>query len=142
MNQTSASSEWTTRIYIGTFAITFWNFLDKLLDSIQMRLDMTFPHVGQSSLFFNMFVLLDNVQKLHTQFLKFLPLLFLRLLKCSKKNIRKWTWKQEKKTKISVFQPILDYFTILDSLKKCLFQKLIDLSIFREFFVDFHGSCY
>jgi hypothetical protein len=34
---------------------------------------MKFPHVGQSSLFFNMFVILDNVQKLHTQFLKFLP---------------------------------------------------------------------
>jgi hypothetical protein len=42
-------------------------------DSVQMRSDMTFPHIGQSSLFFNMFVLLDIVQTLHTQFLKFSP---------------------------------------------------------------------
>jgi hypothetical protein len=28
-------------------------------DSIQMKSDMTFPHVGQSSLFFIMFYLLD-----------------------------------------------------------------------------------
>jgi membrane associated rhomboid family serine protease len=34
---------------------------------------MTFPHVRQLSLFFNMFVLLYIGQKLHTQFLKFLP---------------------------------------------------------------------
>jgi hypothetical protein len=41
---------------------------------------MTFPHVGQSSLFFNMFVLLHIGQKLHTQFLKFsLPSFFMGL---------------------------------------------------------------
>jgi hypothetical protein len=55
--------------------------LIKIYMSFQMRSDMTFLHVRQSSLFFNMFVLLldeskvllDNVQKLHIQFLKFLP---------------------------------------------------------------------
>jgi hypothetical protein len=73
-----------------------------------------------------LFVLLDNVQTLHTQIFKFLPLFFLWLLKCSKKNIRKWTWKQEKKTKIFVLQPILDCFTILESLKKFIFKKFID----------------
>jgi hypothetical protein len=45
----------------------------------------------------------------------FYPLPFLWLFKCSKKNIR--TWKQEKKTKIFVFQPILDCFTIMESLE-------------------------
>jgi hypothetical protein len=34
---------------------------------------MTFPHVDQSSLFFNMFFLLHIGQKLHTQFFKFSP---------------------------------------------------------------------
>jgi hypothetical protein len=38
-----------------------------------MKSDSTFPHVRPN---FNMFVLLDNVQKLHTPFLKFVPLLF------------------------------------------------------------------
>jgi hypothetical protein len=41
---------------------------------------MTFPHVDQSSLFFNMVVLLHIGQKLHTQFLKFsAPPLFMGL---------------------------------------------------------------
>jgi hypothetical protein len=34
---------------------------------------MAFPHVGQSSLFFDMFVLFHIGQNLHTQFWKFLP---------------------------------------------------------------------
>jgi hypothetical protein len=41
--------------------------------AFHLRSDLIFPHVGQSSLFFNMFVLLDIGQKLHTQFLKFIP---------------------------------------------------------------------
>jgi hypothetical protein len=41
------------------------------LDAFHLRSDMSFPHVDQSSLFFNMFVLLHIGQKLHTQFLKF-----------------------------------------------------------------------
>jgi hypothetical protein len=42
-------------------------------DAFHLRSDMTFPHVDQSSLFFNMFFLLPIGQKLHTQFLKFSP---------------------------------------------------------------------
>jgi hypothetical protein len=68
-------------------------------------------------------------------FWNFYPL-FLWVLKCSKKNLRKWTWEQVKMTKIFVFQPILNYFTILKSLKKCLFKKLID-KLFHRFFVSF-----
>jgi hypothetical protein len=53
---------------------------------------MTFPDVGQSSLFFNMFVLLHIGQKLHTQFLKFLPPFFMGLEvfkeKSKKMNLR------------------------------------------------------
>jgi hypothetical protein len=77
---------------------------------------MTFPHVHQSSLFFNMFVLLHIGQKLHTQFLKFsLPPFFMAL------QVFK-----EKMTKIFVFQPILNCFTILESLEKFIFKKFID----------------
>jgi hypothetical protein len=47
-------------------------------------------------------------------FWNFYPLLFLWVFKCSKKNLRKWTWKQEKMTKIFVFQPILNCFIILE----------------------------
>jgi hypothetical protein len=43
-------------------------------DAFHFRADMTFPHVDQSSLFFNMFVLLRIGQKLHTQF--FTPFFF------------------------------------------------------------------
>jgi hypothetical protein len=43
-------------------------FVKTILDAFHFRSDMTFPHVGQSSLFFNMFVLLHIGQKLHTQF--------------------------------------------------------------------------
>jgi hypothetical protein len=46
---------------------------ETLTDAFHLRSDMTFPHVGQSSLFFTMFVLLLIEQKMHTQFLKFLP---------------------------------------------------------------------
>jgi hypothetical protein len=61
----------------------------------------------------------------------FHPFLFLWLLKCSKKNLRQWTWYQFKMTKIFVFQPILNYYTILE---KFLFKKLIDfLWIFHRF---------
>jgi hypothetical protein len=70
---------------------------------------------------------------LHTQFLKFLLPPFLWVLNCSKKNLRKWTWKQENMTKILVFQPILNCFTILESLEKYLFIKLIVSSINRSF---------
>jgi hypothetical protein len=38
-------------------------------------------------------------------------------------NLRKWTLKQEMKTKILVFQPIPDCFTILD---KFFIEKSID----------------
>jgi hypothetical protein len=68
-------------------------------------------------------------------FRNFYPLLFLWFLKCSKKNLRKWTWKQEKKTKIFVLQPILDCFTILKSFEKCIFKKLINSSFNR--LIDF-----
>jgi hypothetical protein len=65
---------------------------------------------------------------------------FLWLLKCSKKNLRKWTWKQEKMTKIFGFQPILDCYATLESLEKFILKKLIDklivLSINR-FFLNF-----
>jgi hypothetical protein len=54
-----------------------------------MRSDMTFTHVGQSSLFFNMFVLLGNVQKLHTQVLKFLPPPFFMALEVLKEKTKK-----------------------------------------------------
>jgi hypothetical protein len=43
------------------------------VDAFHLRSDMTFPHVGQSYILFNMFVLLHIGQKLHTQFLKFPP---------------------------------------------------------------------
>jgi hypothetical protein len=75
-------------------------------------------------------------------FWNFHPLLYLWLFKCSKKNLRQLTSKQVMKTKIFVFQPIFDCYTILDSLKKFLFKKLIDkffhrlidfLWIFRRF---------
>jgi hypothetical protein len=50
---------------------------------------MTFPHVGQSFLFFNMFVLLRIGQKLHTQFLKFLPPPFFMGLEVFKEKSKK-----------------------------------------------------
>jgi hypothetical protein len=65
-------------------------------DSIQMRSDMTFPHVGQSSLFLNMFVLFHNVQKLHTQFLKFLPPPFPLALEVFKEKYKKINLKKRK----------------------------------------------
>jgi hypothetical protein len=48
------------------------------------------------------------------------------LLKCSKKNPRKWTWKQEIKNKIFVFQPILDCITLLECWRIFFFKKWID----------------
>jgi hypothetical protein len=66
-------------------------------------------------------------------FLKFLLSPFLWVLKCSKKNLRKWTWKEEKMTKFFVFQPIFNCFCILKSLEKFLFKKLID-SLFHWLF--------
>jgi hypothetical protein len=50
---------------------------------------MTFPHIGQSSLFFNMFLLLDIVQKLHTQFLIFSPPPFFVALEVFKEKSKK-----------------------------------------------------
>jgi hypothetical protein len=50
-------------------------------------------------------------------FWNFHPLLFLWLFKCLKKNLRKWTWKQEKMSKIFVFQPILNCFNIFKKWK-------------------------
>jgi hypothetical protein len=57
---------------------------------------MTFPHVGQSSLFFIMFVLLDIGQKLHTQFLKFLPPAFCMGLEVFKEKSKKMNLKTRK----------------------------------------------
>jgi hypothetical protein len=63
--------------------------LTSVSDSFQMRSDMIFPHVGQSFLFFDMFELPDIVQKLHTQFLKFLPLPFFMALEVFKEKSKK-----------------------------------------------------
>jgi hypothetical protein len=65
-------------------------------------------------------------------FWSFHPLLFFWLLKCSKKNLRKWTWKQEMKTEIFVFQPILGCFIILERVWKSPFE--IKHGIYREVF--------
>jgi hypothetical protein len=83
---------------------------------------MTFPHVSQSSRFFNMFILLYIGQKLHTQFLKFLPPLFFMVLQVFKEKSKKMNMQSRKDD----FQPILNCFIILKSLKKFLFKKLID----------------
>jgi hypothetical protein len=72
-------------------------------------------------------------------FWNFHPFLFLLLLKI---NLRKWTWKQEKKTKIFVFQPYFElfyHFSHFRKLCKISFKKnyrLIVASINR-FFVNF-----
>jgi hypothetical protein len=58
-------------------------------DAFHLRSDMTFPQVGQSSLFFNMFVVLYIGQKLHTQFLKFLPPPFFMGLEVFKEKSKK-----------------------------------------------------
>jgi hypothetical protein len=63
--------------------------LTKCIRLIQMRSDMIFPHVGQSFLFFDMFELPDILQKLHTQFLKYLPLLFCMALEVFKEKSKK-----------------------------------------------------
>jgi hypothetical protein len=57
---------------------------------------MIFPHVSQPSLFCNMFVLLDIVQKLHTQFLKFSPPLFFMALKVFEEKSMKMNLKTRK----------------------------------------------
>jgi hypothetical protein len=79
------------------FFLSFhWRYFASAWTLIQMRSEMTFPHVGQSSLFFIMFVLLDNVQKLHTQFLKFLPPPFFMALEVFKyKNMNLKTRKED-----------------------------------------------
>jgi hypothetical protein len=64
------------------------------VDAFHLRSDMTYPHVGQSSLFFNMFVLLG--QKLHTQFLKFLPPPFFMALEVFKEKFKKMNLKTRK----------------------------------------------
>jgi hypothetical protein len=54
--------------------------LAELADAFHLRSDIRFPHVGQLSLFFNMFVLHLIGQKLHTQFLEiFTPSFFMGL---------------------------------------------------------------
>jgi hypothetical protein len=58
-------------------------------DAFHLRSDMTFPHVDQSSLFFNMFILLHIGQKLHTQFLKFSPPPFFMALQVFKEKSKK-----------------------------------------------------
>jgi hypothetical protein len=61
-------------------------------------------------------------------------------LEVFKEKYKKITWKQGKKTKSFLFQPILDCFITLESLEKLIFKKLsifhrlIDLLwIFRRF---------
>jgi hypothetical protein len=66
------------------------------VEAFHLRSDMTFPHVGQSSLFFNIFVLLDIGQKLHTQFLKFLPPPFFMGLEVFKEKSKKMNLKTRK----------------------------------------------
>jgi hypothetical protein len=64
------------------------------VDAFHLRSDMTFPHVvDQSSLFFNMFVLLHIRQKLHTQFLKFPPPPFFMALQGFKEKSKKMNLK-------------------------------------------------
>jgi hypothetical protein len=98
-------------------------------DLTQSKWDQTLQFLKLANRTYFLKCLLDN----------FYPLPFLWLWKCSKKNLRKWTWKQLKKTKILVFQLILDYYTILESLKNFFsknlsFHRLINfLWIFRRF---------
>jgi hypothetical protein len=67
-----------------------------LLDAFHLRSDMTFPHVGQSSLFFKTFVLLYIREKLHAQFLKFSPPSFFMGLELFKKKSKKMNLKTRK----------------------------------------------
>jgi hypothetical protein len=64
-----------------------------IYDAFHLRSDMTFPHVDQSSLFFNMFVPLNIGQKLHTQFLKFSPPPFFMTLQVFKEKSEKMNLK-------------------------------------------------
>jgi hypothetical protein len=57
---------------------------------------MAFPHVGQSSLFFNMFVLLHIEQKQHTQFFEISPLSFFMGLEVFKEKSKKMYMKTRK----------------------------------------------
>jgi hypothetical protein len=59
---------------------------------------MTFPHVGQSPLLFNMFVLLYIVEKLHTQFLKFSSAPFSMALEVFKEKSKKMNLKRRLKS--------------------------------------------
>jgi hypothetical protein len=92
-----------------------------------------------------LFYLIFN-KKLHTQFLKFLPPPW--VLKCSKKNLRKWTWKQEKMTKIFVFSNDFELFYHFGKLRKIYVQKInrLIVSSINRFFVNFSsifmGSCF
>jgi hypothetical protein len=60
---------------------------------------MTFSHVDQSSLFFNMFVLVHIGQKLHTQFLKFSPPPFFMALQVFKEKSKKMNLKTRNEDK-------------------------------------------
>jgi hypothetical protein len=75
--------------------------------------------------FGKIFVLLHIGQKLHTQFLKFLPPTFFMGLEVYKEKSKKMNLKTRKHD-FFVFQPILNCFTILESLEKFLFKKIID----------------
>jgi hypothetical protein len=99
--------------------------------------------------FFKMFVLLASFCTVFVQyhlilykscilsFWNFTPS-FLWLLKCSKKNLTKWTWKQEKKTKIFVFNR---FWIVLPFWKawKIYFKKMnrLIVSSINRFFVNF-----
>jgi magnesium-transporting ATPase (P-type) len=89
---------------------------------------MTFPHAGQSSLFFNnMFVLLDIVQKLHNSGFEIFTSSFfmaLEVFKEKSKNIE--NKKRRLKSLFSNRFWIVLRFTILESFKKFIFKKFID----------------
>jgi hypothetical protein len=73
---------------VCSLEIHFLNYMQ--VYAFHLRSDMTFPHIGQSSLFFNMFVLLQ------TQFLKFLPPPFIMALEVFKEKSKKMNLKTRK----------------------------------------------
>jgi hypothetical protein len=112
-----------------------------LADAFQLRSDMAFSHVGQSFLFFNMFVLvlLHIWQKLHTQFLKFLPPAFLMGLEMIKEKSKKMNLKTRKYDLNCCFSTDFELFYHFGKLEKISFQKInrLIVSLINRFFVNF-----
>jgi hypothetical protein len=91
---------------------------------------MTSPHVGQSSLFFNMFVLLHIGQKLHTQFLNFSPPPFFMALQVFTEKSRKInmiTRKDDYTVKNPKNDSIKQMFTLQELYKSNLHQEIKSL---------------